>query len=499
MPVTLALGATQDVAAGIFVAEITMATPDVICVEVRDPPIQRGFIQDTGTPGSSGYQAYITKTNPFTQQGEYVWNIGPDKSHLRFFDKVGPRFANRTALSTASNYAACQLGGVTVTNVYLASIPTEQGYGVANSALGAATLSTCRHLVFLQLSAPLPQGGPYRIINTAGAFKPQTFTFNDKVTRAMSIRSTQVGHRPGDAGKIAYLAVRIPGYGTEGDVDFVNTYGLTTFKIIDATGTVVYTPGTSINKRTDATTLTPDIPSLIDYASTTQPPWTATSVTIGNPTTIGYTGGAGDPVNGQKVILKGFGTGVSDTYFGGGTGILETGKGSAPVVSNVNTVAKTFTVAIDTSAVATPWAPGSWLPGFDCMIYPAYTANAAATHVFEMDYRALAASNLVGSTGPYRVWVPGLGVSDPFEISDQVWYKAAKVVLGGMYNQRTGMALDGRFGSTRPIDFRDGVTPAPIYRSLLPAYWTTEGETGNDPWINSKKGGKWNTVTFGGT
>lgn len=613
MPVVLPFAATSDVKGGVTVAEVTMATPDIICLEVRDPPINRGFIAHIGD-GSGSYSNYLNKANPFTGAPENVLPVGPDKTWLRFLDSVNGTYANRTGLSTAANYAASSLGGRTVTAVYLVSLPVSNGVGVAISALQASEKIVCKHLAFLKLDGALPQGGPYRLINSSGAFKTQTFTFNDKVTRSFSIRSTQVGHRPSDAGKIAYLVARIPGYGTEGAVDFVNTYALSEFKIIDASGTVVYTPpANSVNLRTGPTTLSLGMSLLWDYASTTLLPWTATAVTSANPCVITYTGGSGDPVNGNRVIVKGFGTGATGVFFASSK--LETGGGIAQglVIGDVNTGAKTFSLnkttctlalggtvtngdtltvtftspnisggtpvpisvtatgtstlatlstalsaainanvpvtaiinpaasgnnvvmtfqisqqavgmtiatsvsgsatetltfpnshgavftpgfdALDTSTASTPWASGSFSVGYDSMIYPVYAANNAATNVYELDYHAWTGA----SSGMYRVWVPGLGVSDPFEVSDAVWYKSSKVNLGGVYNQRTGMALDGKFGVLKPIDFRDGVTHSAIYKSTLPAFWTTEGNNSQAPWIPTANGGIQNTITIGGT
>ena len=43
----------------------------------------------------------------------------------------------------------------------------------------------------------------------------------------------------------------------------------------------------------------------------------------------------------------------------------------------------------------------------------------------------------------------------------------------GEYHQRSGIALDGRFGYTRPVSFRSGVDRT-IYKSMVPFGFSSE-------------------------
>ncbi len=92
-----------------------------------------------------------------------------------------------------------------------------------------------------------------------------------------------------------------------------------------------------------------------------------------------------------------------------------------------------------------------------------FKSNRAGTYVFGMDYSRL--SRL--SAGTYRIYISGLGVSDAFVIGPDIWYDAAKVSMGGLYNQRSGMALDGRFGYKRPECFTEA-SGVQVRQSLLP-------------------------------
>jgi Glycosyl hydrolase family 9 len=119
-----------------------------------------------------------------------------------------------------------------------------------------------------------------------------------------------------------------------------------------------------------------------------------------------------------------------------------------------------------------------------------FKANRAGTYVFGLDYSAWRGAQ----PGFYRLAIKGLGVSDPFRIGDDVWHQAARVAMSGLYHQRSGMALDGRFGYTRPECFteRVGIT---VRQSRLPLALSSEGGTGSfvnfslgtkSPWITDE-------------
>ncbi len=117
-----------------------------------------------------------------------------------------------------------------------------------------------------------------------------------------------------------------------------------------------------------------------------------------------------------------------------------------------------------------------------------FHSSRAGTYVFGLDY-----SQWKGAApGIYRIEIPGVGVSDPFEIGDNVWGKAAQVAFSGMYHQRSGIELDGRFGYKRPACLSP-MTKTPVFESGLPFIFSSESqgfipfkEGAKDPWITSK-------------
>lgn len=117
-----------------------------------------------------------------------------------------------------------------------------------------------------------------------------------------------------------------------------------------------------------------------------------------------------------------------------------------------------------------------------------FKANRAGTYVFNLDFSNWRPAH----NGTYRLAIPGLGTSDPFEVGDDVWHRAARASMGGLYNQRSGIAIDGRFGYTRPECYteRSGVV---VRQTRLP--WAFSKETGGfvdrsqavtPPWITDE-------------
>ena len=77
----------------------------------------------------------------------------------------------------------------------------------------------------------------------------------------------------------------------------------------------------------------------------------------------------------------------------------------------------------------------------------ARTANFNATDVARFDFSAF------DKPGRYRVIVDGVGCSYPFDIARDVWEKAFRVKMRGLYNQRSGMELSPPFADyTKPLD-----------------------------------------------
>ncbi len=458
--IVLWLGVPQQVLANaadaVRVHEITMAAPDIVRVEVRDGEVVKGPLVGplpVADPGS--HNTFLSRRNPHSGQMERAQLVGPEKRHLKFMDRAPTQYLNRQAADDAGGYAS--IGGRNVVAVYRKSEPYDYGQAISSGG-GLANVVSMRHFLYLKLDSRLEPG------DHAIAFPPETrvtrapFVFDDKKTRASSIRATQVGHRSGDIRKYAYLSQWIPGWPHEGAVEFLDTYGVKDFHVIDARGAVVFAG--EIVKRIGPTEVEENtgFPDNIRYASLNTPPRVITAISRGNPAVI--TSASHGFVNGDVIILRGI----------GGIGQLE-GRAFKVAEATRDTFALQTEKGDAVNTLTLPaFQPKTYLPGYNALAYFSYKANRAATYVYGLDYSAWRPQ----TPGDYRLHIPGLGVSDPFRVDEAVWYRVARNAAAGEYHHRHGIALDGRFGYTRGVSFRDGVNGTKIYWSRLPAIFSSE-------------------------
>lgn len=77
--------------------------------------------------------------------------------------------------------------------------------------------------------------------------------------------------------------------------------------------------------------------------------------------------------------------------------------------------------------------------------------NYNKTDVYRMDFTALK------TPGRYRIVVDGVGTSYPFDIAPDVWERAFKIQMKGLYNQRSGVAIGPPYSDfKKPRDFFPG-------------------------------------------
>lgn len=460
------------------VTEITMATPDVICVEIHDGPIRKGVLTNMGSTQSGDFVTWNNYADP-AQGGinELGRVFGPNKDYVKFQDKNPLTFLGRVGAVDFASYGT--IGGRTVTAASLKSKPYQEGKGAGNQSAGAQAgyaITSFQHFIYLSLSANLPQGGPYTITFPASSnIVAASFAFEDHVTRSHAIRTSFIGHRPGDVTKIAYLAVWIPGRVNEGQTDFINTYGLNTFELINDRGSVLFTG--SIVQRVTPSTSEPTVTSggITRYASTENPPVHVTGIAAGTPGVV--TAPSHGLSNGDFIYFRGTDKVSNITLYSVGGAATDTFNLLDSLGANV-TIGGTFTA-------------GTAVAGYTDQLFKTYTANRAGTYVFGLDYSAYTTSinDLV------RIRVPGLGVSDPFHIHDAVYHEACKTFAKGPYNQRSGIALDGRFGLTRPAPMRHGQNGFTIFKSIVPSAFAVQQFVVTTGAISSNGGGYGTNLT----
>ncbi len=426
-------GPTQAAEPAIRVAEVAMAAPDIVVLDLRDPPFQRGRLVELDAPRVEPRGTWV-----FAQGGEGLV-VGPNKDHLRMADGPPATFLDRAAIDDPAGYGP--IGGRRVVEVFRKSMPADAGlFAAANGDTRSG--ASFRHLVYLQLDGPLSEGD-HAISGPADLPDDLRLRFDDHRTRASAIHATQLGHRAGDAAKIAFLSLWLPGGPDRGAFDF-RRYGIDRFEVIDADGRAVFDGAVRLRAGPSDPEPGNGLPGeLVETADAQVQPVPLDGI-VGDRVMTAVPHGF---VDGQRVVFERLG-GDQDA-----AAVFATVSDPDPMGFRLS------------QADAAP--PAEALPG--ATVTAAHRANRAGTFVFELDYSAWQAA----APGTYRLRVPGLGVSDPFEIAEDIWLRSAKLSLGGLYNHRSGIALDGRFGFERPEAFRPR-PGRPILRSRLPLSWLSD-------------------------
>lgn len=447
------LGGTSS-AGQMSVTEVTMATPDIVSVELRDPPFERGKIVKLSVARPEMVGRWISV------DGVPGLVIGPKGEHARLSDVPPALFLDRETADVADVYG--DIGGRRVVAVYRKSMPYDSGlYPGPNG--DTRTGASFKHQLYLKLDGPLRQG-THVIRWLRGLLPEHTFTFDENTTRALAIRSTLLGHGTGDTSKIAYLALWLPRAENRGAVDF-RTYGIDRFQVVDASGKAVFSAPIVLRK-------TPDDPEpgnglknpLVDYTESASGRVAIRALDRQDlhVTTVSPHGFA----NGQRIGLERLG------------GEQDAGALFATVAD-----ATTTGFRLEAPDGPLPEAAISRL----ATVTSAFAANRAGTFVFELDYSSWTPQ----SAGPFRLRIPGLGVSDPFPVRPDTWLDAARNSMAGLYHQRSGIELDGRLGYSRPAAFRPGPGMV-VTESRLPWAWSSNFDSGFVPFEEGVKPG-WRT------
>src|SRR5580704_11494756 len=95
-------GLAATTSGAIAVHEITMAAPDIVCVEVRDQPVIKGALVRLTAPDSGPFNTWLSRMNPATGRSDRYMVVGPRKTNLRFQDLRPTEYLNRSAATTAA-------------------------------------------------------------------------------------------------------------------------------------------------------------------------------------------------------------------------------------------------------------------------------------------------------------------------------------------------------------------------------------------------------------
>lgn len=445
----------------VTVHEITMELPDVIRVKVRDGGVTKyAPVVNPAGAQAAAYRSDTTAVNPATGLTEACKIVGRLKDYLKFYDTEPAAYADLDALDNVSNYPA--FGARTVVAVYRQTLPYEQA--IWGNNINQALME---HTLYLELDGDLAEGD-YTVSITGNTFPSTAFTFDERYTRCSAIGSTQLGHRPEDGSKVAYMKSWIPNGPDEGAVDLATDYSVSAFHIINTKQQIVFS-GTAVEVCTPTTSETSH--TNLYFPSMNVAPKTATAVNTATETVT--------------VPSHGYSTGQYK-YFRGFSGVT----GLSGALQITVTDANNFTVS---PAISGTWTPNTYISEHDGKVYDAVLRNRYGTYVYKLDYSAFVPTD---PAERYKVYVPGFGVSDEFVMHDAVWNIYARNAMKGIYNQCIGIPLYASIGGwERPCWGRDGVNGCEIYESMLPGNFHYENTIVSPIPANTDSYTNWITAT----
>lgn len=442
-----------------YLHEVAIVLPNIIRIDVRDGAIGRRRIEAVASPPLAGSYGVW-----YSEGDTYYTIVGENKSYKRYADVPPINFMDRDAADNAGNWTVS--GGLTVNAVHRYTTPQQQGEWAGQGGGDGARFVQMRHHLYLELDDDLVEGTEYTItFPTEFSFVDYTFTYYPIGMRCSAIAVNQVGYGQSDDAKHAYLTEWIPGYGTEGAVDFSS---VTDWHILDRNGNIVWSAGAAPVERLNPSTSELGAIGMsandMRLTSTTQPVRNVTGFTNANPCVITYTG---DNLSNDMIIR------IEDvrSTSGGQDTIANFNSGGSPllpndwVVKNVNNSGpKTFEMyRTNDTTYSRAGLTATYRSGGK--IYETYTTNNRySTYVYDLDFSAFEPS----TPGVYYVYLEGVGISYPFLIDDAVHHEVAASFAAGEYHHRHDLALDGRFGYTRPAGYSGTSSLHKVYDCLCP-------------------------------
>ena len=221
------------------VADVGLVSPTVVAVTIETGRVEYGAQEpydfdrpvegDELADGEGDVKTVTRKGTPFGVQ------IAPGVSGLHRYDVVIGRPLDGESLDTASDYQIVSEDDPTYANprsVRRTSRITKP-LGLARTADGDEM--TVVHEVFIEAPSPLQNGSSYTITFGSRDIDPVTFDFDERRSRSPAVHANQLGYRPDDPAKVAFVSTFT---GQDGMVSLPNRLA---FELVDSrSSTVVY-------------------------------------------------------------------------------------------------------------------------------------------------------------------------------------------------------------------------------------------------------------------
>jgi endoglucanase len=215
------------------VTHISLAAPDILSLTIQAghvlPSTLSVYVEQPGDMKIERDKQVILKRNG-EEVGWLIGNLvkpGGKRDHLVTFEKLIGDPLLTTAADKPETYS---VEGVTPIAVYRKSKPNDWAQ--------PSKVLAMQHTVYLKMPSPLQAGHRYVITTTGLNLKQATLTFlcDSATVRSEAVHVNQIGYRPDDSPKRAFLSVWL---GNGGACPFPE--GLAFHLIDDKTGKVVFT------------------------------------------------------------------------------------------------------------------------------------------------------------------------------------------------------------------------------------------------------------------
>ena len=189
------------------VVHIGAVAPDVIGITVQAGRIEYGHQvpyerEQSDQVREEGKERLVFRSGRFLG-----WLVGREGKFLYTEDQLVGDSLDTTAIDRVDSYRLVSeddpqfRAAAAPLSVFRKSKPTDLGRDVR-----WIHLAPIRHVIYLQVATPLVQGCHYRIEFSDQLLPPQTFCYDPTSVRSEAVHVSQLGFRPGDPAKRAFLS-----------------------------------------------------------------------------------------------------------------------------------------------------------------------------------------------------------------------------------------------------------------------------------------------------
>jgi endoglucanase len=250
-PLILVLGASGNARAADppKIVHVGAVAPDILGITIEAGRVIKGKQEPYAKQDGDTVEKTETYGNGFVKRGgRHIGTlVGPKADIIKYFDRLEGLPLDTAWADTPANYTLSSKDdpafatGLKPSAVHRKSRPTDMA-----QTGGWAFQWPMLHVLYLELPSPLTAGKTYSIAFAGGALPDATHLHAPDRTRSEAVHVTQVGFRPDDPAKVAFLSCWL---GSGGKRSYAAE---TAFRVVhDKTGQVVHAGKTVLSKAAD--------------------------------------------------------------------------------------------------------------------------------------------------------------------------------------------------------------------------------------------------------